>query len=411
MKSHVICCFITKYRLSYQDLPKKVNVARSVTITFYVRTSAPITLIEVFDCFIFYCYYTKTGIFTMLRLSLSASLILIVFFSGFAQTNQYDMLYFADGRVASGVIVDVTAQNIEYKLADSLESPARYADRSDVALAFKRQGDYLLASQPDADWKPGASKSLHKIITIDGLVLSATDIDEKESIIYYQDAYDGSSASVLPAEVVAIIYKNGRHKLMANANEVALGLSKVVDTDTYSSTEVKKALELNEVDYEEYAQKAITKADYLGHYLNLICNQSTDMYDKDNAIENALTLFVSDSALVQVSSLNKDKKFNYTIKQYLRRLSLLDYDRVELLWRNIQYVTKFRLAPDGNYYGAITVEQQFRGFKDGRPIYQDITQKDIEIVLSTYQKEESGQTEYAWDVLLSDIGVEETRRP
>ena len=43
MKSHVICCFITKYRLSYQDLPKKVNVARSVTITFYVRTSAPIT--------------------------------------------------------------------------------------------------------------------------------------------------------------------------------------------------------------------------------------------------------------------------------------------------------------------------------------------------------------------------------
>ena len=347
----------------------------------------------------------------MLRLSLSASLILVVFFSGFAQTNQYDMLYFADGRVASGVIVDVTAQNIEYKLADSLESPARYADRSDVALAFKRQGDYLLASQPDADWKPGASNSLHKIITIDGLVLSATDIDEKESIIYYQDAYDGSSASVLPAEVVAIIYKNGRHKLMANANEVALGLSKVVDTDTYSSTEVKKALELNEVDYEEYAQKAITKADYLGHYLNLICNQSTDMYDKDNAIENALTLFVSDSALVQVSSLNKDKKFNYTIKQYLRRLSLLDYDRVELLWRNIQYVTKFRLAPDGNYYGAITVEQQFRGFKDGRPIYQDITQKDIEIVLSTYQKEESGQTEYAWDVLLSDIGVEETRRP
>ena len=173
---------------------------------------------------------------------------------------------------------------------------------------------------------------------------------------------------------------------------------------------LQEELELSEADYEEFAAKAVNKAEYLNNYLSLLCNRTLDIYDKEQAKESALKLFVHDSTLVQVSSLNREEIETYTIDEYLEHLTLFDYDKVELLWRNVQYVTKFRLAPDGNYYGTITVEQVFRGLKDGKPIYEDITQKDIEIVLGNFVKEESGITEYAWDVFLSDIGVEETRR-
>ena len=173
---------------------------------------------------------------------------------------------------------------------------------------------------------------------------------------------------------------------------------------------LQEELELSDTDYEEFAAKAVNKAEYLNNYLSLLCNRTLDIYDKEQAKESALKLFVHDSTVVQVSSLQREEIEKYTINQYLEHLTLFDYDKVELLWRNVQYVTKFRLAPDGNYYGTITVEQVFRGLKDGKPIYEDITQKDIEIVLGNFIKEESGVTEYAWDVFLSDIGVEETRR-
>ncbi len=167
---------------------------------------------------------------------------------------------------------------------------------------------------------------------------------------------------------------------------------------------------MSDADYEEFATKAVNKAEYLNNYLSLLCNKTLDMYDKEQAQESALKLFVHDSTLVQVSSLHREEITTYKIDGYLEHLALMNYDKVELLWRNVQYVTKFRLAPDGNYYGTITVEQVFRGLRDGKPIYEDITQKDIEIVLGNFRTEENGITEYAWDVFLSDIGVEETRR-
>ncbi len=384
-----------------------------------------------------------------------------------------------------GTVATVGTDSVYYYPAGSAEAEPLRTARSAAALIFRDNGDFLLASSPESSWKAGAISAYDHIVEVDGRVLPADSIQQFEDIIYYHDALDSSDASVRVAETMAIIYRDGSHQLLANANEVALGLSRAdfpaarPASDAVASTELvaapppysnaesalsgsnsesttsgdvtallrvfpapnaapvdaapvdtvavdtasaaatgglrtgqtaREALELDRVDYEEYAAKAINKAEYLGYYLDLLCNARLDMYDKDQAVANALKLFVHDSTKVQVSSVTRDQTTAYTIKDYLKRLSLLNYDRVELLWRNLQYVTKFRLAPDGNYYGTITVEQLFRGFRDGRAIYEDITQKDVEIVLGNFRKEESGTVAYAWDVLLSDIGVEETRR-
>lgn len=381
----------------------------------------------------------------------------------FAQSS--DVLYQTNGRVVPGTVETVSADSIYYRPAGSSEEEPLRTERSAVALIFRDNGEFLLASQPESIWKAGANPAYDHIVEIDGRVLPAHRIEQHEDIIYYQDALDSTDASVRVAETMAIVYRDGSHQLLANANEVAQGLSRATDfpdalaaSDAVASTErvaappqaptaetasvevapetetlsasnaaidttqalatstlrtsraVREELELDRVDYEEYAAKAINKAEYLGYYLDLLCNRQLDMYDKDQAIANALQLFVHDSTRVQVSSVTRDQTTAYKIKDYLKRLSLLNYDKVELLWRNLQYVTKFRLAPDGNYYGTITVEQLFRGFRDGRAIYEDITQKDVEIVLGNFRKEESGAITSAWDVLLSDIGVEETHR-
>ena len=419
---------------------------------------------------------------TFLRTSATVMIIIMQVFMVRAQAEPYDMLYYVNGNVQAGVLVNVTPDTIQYRLADQPEGLLQQAARSEVALIFKSTGEFLLSSQPDATWKTGNNPNFHTIVAFDGQLFPANGIQEYEDIIFYQDAVDSTDASVRVAETIAIIYQDGSHKMLANANEVALGLSRAVAfhtaaqpaTDAVASTEsvaaplasstapvpasvtsaealpedslrsnitdstatmastvatadsaateptntpllevseeVTRELELNNTEYKEYAAKAVNKAEYLGYYLDLLCDRTLDIYDKDQAIENALKLFVHDSTLVQVSSVTRDHTSAYKIKNYLKRLSLLSYDKVELVWRDVQYVTKFRLAADGRYYGAITVEQLFRGFRDGRPIYEDVTRKDVEIVLGRFRREESGATEYAWDVLLSNIGVEETRR-
>ncbi len=410
------------------------------------------------------------------------TLALVACFSTAVFAQSADVLYQTNGRVVPGMVENISADSVYYRPAGSTEEVIHPIARATVALIFRENGEFLLASRPEAAWKVGAGLGYDHIVAIDGQVLPANNIEQHEDIIYYQDALDSTAASARVAETMAIIYRDGSHQLLANANEVALGLSRAIDfpaaaanPDAVASTEfvvaslpqapgpetastattpadvadrrpapvdtafvteplptattaradtsqawatgilrtsqaVRQELELDRVDYAEYAAKAINKAEYLGYYLDLLCNRKLDIYDKDQAIANALQLFVHDSTRVQVSSVTRDQTTAYKIKDYLKRLSLLNYDKVELLWRNLQYVTKFRLAPDGNYYGTITVEQLFRGFRDGRPIYEDITQKDVEIVLGNFRKEESGTVTSAWDVLLSDIGVEETRR-
>ena len=177
-----------------------------------------------------------------------------------------------------------------------------------------------------------------------------------------------------------------------------------------SEVEAKSTLELDGIDYDLYSKKALKKTEDLGLYIGLITNKTTDMMDKKDAIDLAVQLFINEEAKVEVSSVtNSNEKRQYPIRKYLDRIRLLQYDKVEVKWRNISYVSKLRKGVDGNYYGVITVQQVFRGYKDGMIVYQDVTQKDLEVILTTYEKQVDGVTETKWDVFLSDIGVTETK--
>jgi transcriptional antiterminator Rof (Rho-off) len=155
----------------------------------------------------------------------------------------------------------------------------------------------------------------------------------------------------------------------------------------------------------------LKRTEDLGNYLKIITDKEEDEMDQVDAIELACLLFINsgDSSYVEVSSLHRDEKRQYLVREYLNRIRLLKYDRVELSWTDISYISKLRKGEDGNYYGVITFQQLFRGFIDGKIEYQDVTQKDIEVVLTTYEEQVRGMTIFHWDVFLSNIGVQETK--
>lgn len=167
--------------------------------------------------------------------------------------------------------------------------------------------------------------------------------------------------------------------------------------------------ELTNIDFDEFSDKALHKIDDFTGYIEIIASKETYPESSNQAIDLAIELFVSEDAVVEVSTTGFNASVKRKIRDYLNRLKLLKYDKVDIQWADINYVSNFRMAPDGNYYGTVSVKQTFRGYKDNQVVYSDVTQKDVEVVIKGMEKSINGQKEMVWDVLLSDIGVVDTK--
>ncbi len=165
------------------------------------------------------------------------------------------------------------------------------------------------------------------------------------------------------------------------------------------------------LDEEEFKRKALEKTRMLTQYIRLITDKKTSIFESNQAIEEAITLFISDSSFVEVSSVNRPTDIKtFFIRPYLEHIKLLKYDKVDIEWVDISYVGKVYKGPDGRYYGTVTFVQKFSGIKDNKVVYQDKTYKRVEVVLKTYEKNFMGRGTQQWDVFLSNIKVEHTTR-
>ena len=159
----------------------------------------------------------------------------------------------------------------------------------------------------------------------------------------------------------------------------------------------------------EFEKKALQKTNQLNIYLKVICDRSADYEEINKAIDQSMGLFVDENAMIETSSVNRNDVKRYKVRNYLSHIKLIKYDKIEIEWTNVQYVSDLKQGPDGNYYGVVSFEQVFRGYRDGKLIYEDVTRKNTNVVLKTYEKNIDGNTKSLWDVLLSDIGVISTK--
>ncbi len=152
---------------------------------------------------------------------------------------------------------------------------------------------------------------------------------------------------------------------------------------------------------------ALEKVRDLSKYISIIGNKETPLSESARAIDRAKELFMEGSQ-IGVSSLSRKTVKYYSIEKYLYRLASLNYDKVNIDWFDIQYVSDLELQPDGRYVGVITVYQKFEGKTKEGLVYKDVTKKDITIYVERKQTQIAGRLIGFWDVLLGDIRVKET---
>ncbi len=153
---------------------------------------------------------------------------------------------------------------------------------------------------------------------------------------------------------------------------------------------------------------ALEKVKDLGKYISIIGNKETPFSEANRVIERALELFAPGSQM-GVSSLSRKEIKYYGIREYLQRLMALNYDRVNIEWFNVQYISDLVRQPDGRYVGVITIYQRFVGESDDGLKYVDTTKKDITVYVERKQTQIHGRLIGFWDVLLGDIRVTETK--
>ncbi len=156
---------------------------------------------------------------------------------------------------------------------------------------------------------------------------------------------------------------------------------------------------------------ALEKVRDLSKYISLIGDKKTEFSEANRVIDRAVELFMDDSE-VGVSSIYKPEVNYYPVREYLERLMRLNYDKVDIEWYKIQYVSDLEKQPDGTYVGVITVFQKFSGYdKEGNLVYQDVTKKDITVYVKRKETQIGGRLIGFWDVMLGDIRVKETAKP
>jgi hypothetical protein len=155
---------------------------------------------------------------------------------------------------------------------------------------------------------------------------------------------------------------------------------------------------------------ALEKVRDLGKYIAVVGNKQTPFSEANRVIDRAVELFMEGSEM-GVSLLGRKKVNYYPVREYLERLMRLNYDKVEIEWFKIEYVSDLVRQPDGTYVGVITIYQKFSAYdKEKGLVYQDVTKKDITIYVKRKETQIAGRIVGFWDVLLGDVKVSETKR-
>ncbi|MDR0363781.1 MAG: hypothetical protein LBH92_01990 [Bacteroidales bacterium] len=155
---------------------------------------------------------------------------------------------------------------------------------------------------------------------------------------------------------------------------------------------------------------ALEKVRDLSRYISIIGNKETPWSEANRVIDRATELFMPGSKMA-VSTLHSSTVQYHEVREYFNRLMRLNYDRVEIEWYNIEYVSDLVRQPDGTYVGVITIFQRFQAYDiEQGLVYQDVTKKDITVYVKRKETQIGGRLIGFWDVLLGDIRVKETTK-
>ena len=389
---------------------------------------------------------------------------LLLIFATFPVLGQ-ESTYFANGSRFNFRLLEANNSTVQIGESRNGQLVKRNLPRENVILTFNAKGNYLLIADLDSDairaanqlteFYNGSGAKSDIIITASPVqVIPCTISYKSEELVNYTTSQN-VPGSLNQKDIVLIVMKDGQHefslppaeavtKLMAakqnmqvllkaerqptarteTAPVMASETAQVQQASAAQKTEVETSLiratdtgpvinkasrvpGLSDADIAAYGKKGIQKVDEFVQYLNVISDKNILPEKKDEAIDQALKLFLKD-ATIEVSSLNRNGKRKYPVKDYLTRLKLLPYSSTQISWNEVNYIKDLTLADDGKYYGIISGSQTFTGYSPTNPeevIYSDVTKKTVKVQLQSYEKSVEGQQLLNWEILLGNVGV------
>jgi hypothetical protein len=214
--------------------------------------------------------------------------------------------------------------------------------------------------------------------------------------------------TMIPLFISLILYsfnKTPTHATPALMSEIVADDIKYIDT----VRPVTEAM-LGKVSNDEFKKKALAKIKEFQNCLSIICGIQSGNEAVDNAVDQAVSLFV-EGAIIEVSSAHSSEKKHLRVRDFLEKLRNLPYDGIIITFSHVDYVSNIRKGADGKYYGLVSFEQTFRAYRDGQVVYMDETKKTTEVQLVVYERNLRGNAVQQWDVMLSDVEVVGTKRP
>lgn len=149
-----------------------------------------------------------------------------------------------------------------------------------------------------------------------------------------------------------------------------------------------------------------TRGVYRSEALNLFIAQG-EAYEEETTDEFGNSQKIhKDGAMMEITSKFRRKPTHRLIKDYFTSLMNLRYSKVDIQSTDVAEieVSNLKKVGDGHYTCTCYFEQAFCGYRDGRPVYKDITRKKVECHIFVLDTEEGEM----YVVRLGDVTALET---
>ena len=149
-------------------------------------------------------------------------------------------------------------------------------------------------------------------------------------------------------------------------------------------------------DYIEFMADKVKNIDTRKYYrliaLNLFINKG-NAYEEDGRMKEGV--------LMEITSVNRKKTDHPLIRDYFTNLINLKYEKVVINTTEVAdiRVSNLQRIDDNEYVCTCYFEQAFCGYRDGKPIYKDITRKKIKCYVFVEQTEDGEE----YIVMLGDV--------
>lgn len=147
-----------------------------------------------------------------------------------------------------------------------------------------------------------------------------------------------------------------------------------------------------------------TRSYYKTKALNLFINKG-EAYEEDGVYKKGV--------MMEVTSIWRSKPSRRLMKDYFTGLMNMRYSKVEIESTEVSNIEVSKLQPidDDTYVCTCYFEQAFCGYRDGVPVYKDITRKKVKCyVIKEKVLDDQGGEQIEYMVMLGDVTALETRR-